>query len=464
VGADRKARIVLRLALALAGGVALGAGALGAGGLGGQASAAAVPAPAQFGFAVAAVGTARTYFTEHLRPGASTRLTLRVSSTVSRPERLDVAPVVGATDTNTGDGYAWSGPCATPTPTCWISGLPSSVVLLPGTSLLLHARLDVPASATPGQYLLGVGVRSRPGSPSTIGGHGDASAVLRVVQEVNVGVAVTIGTPDQLHPALHVTGVAERRGGGAVVASVGLVDTGDTFVHSSGTLVVDTSTGPLKEQLAPGTMLPRGRAAVDVGLGRLATGSYPVAVFVRYGGDAGPLDRRVAWRGDLVVGESANRFGVPPPAPSVLRTAVHDVPVWLWGLLGGLVGIVGVLLATRVAAWRQPGRHVRSARRRRPEHSPRGRSVPVRPLPGAALPDRRVAPPVSHGAQATWITHVPDDGWPVLGVPGEGVPEAGVPDDGWPVRVPVGAGRHRAGAHAARRKDPPEVAPEVPVG
>jgi hypothetical protein len=292
------------------------------------------------------------------------------------------------------------------------------------------------------QYLLGVGVRSRPSAPSAVGGRGDASAVLRVVQEVNVGVAVTIGTAAQLRPALVVTGVAERPGSGAVVASVGLADTGDTFVHSAGTLAVSTSTGPVTVRLAPGTILPGDHGAVDVGLGRLAAGSYPVAVALHYGDASGPLDRRAAWRGELVVGRSTNSFGVRSPAPSVLRTAVGRVPVWLWVLVGVLVGITGLLLATRLAAWRQPGRHVRTPRRRKPEHRVAGRSAALRQVSVAGsgpAADRRTPPHPARTVPATWIMDVADD-------------------------VPAGAGRHSVGAHASGRRDVPGAVPEVPVG
>lgn len=441
--------MVRQLALGVGAGTVLGAGWLAAGGgAGGEVSAAVVPAPAQFGFAVAAVGVAGTYFAEHLRPGSGAGLTLRVTSTVARPERLEVAPIVGATNTNTGDGYTWSGPCSTtsprssPTSACWISGLPASVVLQPRESIVLHARLDVPTTAAAGQYLLGVGVRSRPSAPSAVVGRGDASAVLRVVQEVNVGVAVTIGTAAQLRPDLVVTGVAERPGSGAVVASVRLADTGDTFVHSAGTLAVSTSTGPVTVRLAPGTILPGDHGAVDIGLGRLAAGSYPVAVALRYGGESGPLDRRAAWRGELVVGRSTNSFGVRAPAPSVLRTAVGRVPVWLWGLVGVLVGSAGLLLATRVAAWRQPGRHGKTNRRRRPVHRVAGRSAALRQVSVAGsgpATDRRAPPHPARTAPATWITDVADD-------------------------VPAGAGRQGVGAHAPGRRDAPGAVPEVPVG
>ncbi|MHB1974015.1 MAG: hypothetical protein ACYCR4_06950 [Acidimicrobiales bacterium] len=117
--------------------------------------------PLRFGFTVAAVGIPGTYFSPHLRPGSAVALALRVTGTVANAERLDVSPALGSTDTNTGDGYAWSRPCAGPA--CWISGLPSSIDIGPGESVLLHARVEVPAATAAGQYLLGVGARSQPG-------------------------------------------------------------------------------------------------------------------------------------------------------------------------------------------------------------------------------------------------------------------------------------------------------------
>ncbi|MHB1783070.1 MAG: hypothetical protein ACYCTE_10360 [Acidimicrobiales bacterium] len=65
--------------------------------------------------------------------------------------------------------------------------------------------------------------------------------------------------------------------------SVHVANPGDTFVHADGTLTAGTSSGPITVRLSPGTILPGDRAAVEVALGRLADGGYPVAVSLCYG-------------------------------------------------------------------------------------------------------------------------------------------------------------------------------------
>jgi hypothetical protein len=204
-----------------------------------------------------------------------------VSNESGKTERLRIVRSTGVTATNSGSAYeAVTGRCRSST--CWVTGLPRTVTLGPGARKSLPFRVSVPRGTRPGQYLAGITAESarKPRSVS-LGKHGRSSARAIVVEQVTVGVAVTVGSLARLRTGVRIVRLSAAWIGTTPRISVIVRNTGQTFVRATGPLVCHQDGRRRSYPVYMQTILPGGTAALAVNAVRLRTGSIPCSVRLR---------------------------------------------------------------------------------------------------------------------------------------------------------------------------------------
>ena len=312
------------------------------------ARAASGPAIGPFGLipAATAAGQARSYFRLAIGPGRSARDVAVISNEGRVTERLRVTVSVGVTATNSGSAYETPrGRCAGTS--CWVSGLPHTVTLVPGQRKALGFRVAVPAGTRPGQYLAGITAESaiRPKAVQ-VGRNGHASARAIIIDQVTVGVAVTVGSPAQLRTALSVSGVTGSWVGRTPRLSIAVRNVGQTFTRARGTAVCQAGGRRHSYRVIMSTVLPGGSAVLPVNAPGLASGSLPCTVRLR-----AAAGTRTTWSGVVSFPERVLTRTYHPAKGVYVSVPQSTTPTWAIVLLvlGGLIlAALLVLLALLV--------------------------------------------------------------------------------------------------------------------
>jgi hypothetical protein len=336
----------------------------------------AAPAPARampdpglgpFGLTPAptAAGQPRSYFSLAIAPGRSGRDTAVISNDGHVTERLRVTLAKGVTAANSGSAFeAVTGRCSGAG--CWISGLPATVTLAPGAREALGFRVRIPARTRPAQYLAGITAESaiRPRAVR-VGSNGHASAKAIIIDQVTVGVAVTVGSLARMRTAVAITGVAGGWVGTTPRLSLAVRNTGQTFVRAMGTIACQAGGQRRSYRVIMETVLPGGVPVLPVNAPGLTTGSLPCTVRLRTA--AGGL---ITWSGTVSIPKRVLTRTYHPAKGVYVSLPQSTIPPWAIALLvlGSLLLITTVTLLVRR---RQPAR--RAARRR-----PAGRTRPGR--------------------------------------------------------------------------------------
>jgi len=88
---------------------------------------------------------------------------------------------------------------------CWVTGLPGTVTLPAGTGERQSFTVHVPASTAPGQYLAGITLESASPRSVQVGSNGKGAVARAVIiDQVTVGVAVNVGSLDQMTTRLQI--------------------------------------------------------------------------------------------------------------------------------------------------------------------------------------------------------------------------------------------------------------------
>src|SRR5262249_54389762 len=147
---------------------------------------------------------------------------------------LEVSASSGITAPNSGSAFAgYFQPCSGVA--CWLAGLPASVSLAPGARQEARFKMTVPAGTAPRQYL--VGITAQPATPASavpVGSNGKASAKAVIVQQVTVGVAITVGPLSALRTRLEIREVTGGAVGRTPRLEVQVHNPGQTFVKATG--------------------------------------------------------------------------------------------------------------------------------------------------------------------------------------------------------------------------------------
>ncbi|MGH3258145.1 MAG: hypothetical protein ACRDOU_22600 [Streptosporangiaceae bacterium] len=302
-----------------------------------------------------AAGQPRPYFNLTIEPGGSAQDIAIVSNEGSRTERLRVGTSRGITAANSGSAFgSFSRTCTGVG--CWVTGLPATVTLVPGTGRAIGFRVAVPAGTRPGQYLAGITVvAAAPPHSVQLRSHGHVSVNVIVVDQVTVGVAITVGSLARLRTRLVVPTVTAGSIGSLPRLYVHVRNTGQTFARASGTVSCRVAGQDRRFRVIIDTVLPGGQAVLPINAPGLGSGEFPCTVSLR--DDAG---HTVTWSG--TVGAIA-----PTPAKTIhtgngAYSTLPDngVPAWAIALmvLGGLIlaALVGVLVLYRRASRRSEPR------------------------------------------------------------------------------------------------------------
>jgi hypothetical protein len=343
------------------------------------AQAAGVPGTGPFGLTPAPTpaGQARPYFSLTVAPGRSAQDVAIISNEGTRTERLTVSTSRAVTAANSGSAYEGiTGKCGGAS--CWVVGLPVTVTLAPGARTALGFRIAVPSSTRPGQYLAGLTAESaNEPRPVRVGSNGRASAKVIIIDEVIVGVAVTVGRLSQMRTDLSISSVSAGWIGSTPRLFIPVRNTGQTFAQAKGTISCRSGGRPHSYRVIMETVLPGGQAVLPINAPGLTSGPVPCMIRLR-----GNTDFRATWSGTVnlqpLVATTTNH-----PASSVyVSLPENTVPPWAVALMVIGALILGSLLAPLVQSRKRMGRYagltrnMQSWRRpRRPAGLPRKRTV-----------------------------------------------------------------------------------------
>ena len=321
-------------------------------GLTGLAPASASSAPSGVSFGLTPVPTAagqpRPYFNLTIAPGGSAQDIAIVSNDGIKTERLRVGTSRGITAGNSGSAFgSFSRTCAGVG--CWVTGLPSTVTLAPGTGRAVGFRVAVPAGTRPGQYLAGITVMAAapPGSVR-IKSHGHVSINVIVVDQVTVGVAITVGSLARLRTRLVVPAVTAGSIESLPRLYVHVRNTGQTFARASGTVSCRLGGRDRLFRVVIDTVLPGGQAVLPINAPGLGSGDFACTASLR--DDTG---HAVTWSGTVgaIAPTPVKTIHTGPGAYSTLPD--NGVPSWAIALmvLGGLIlaALVALLVLYRRA-------------------------------------------------------------------------------------------------------------------
>lgn len=320
------------------------------------AQAADTPGTGPFGLTPAPTpaGQPRPYFSLTIAPGQSANDVAIVSNEGTRPERLLVTTSRGVTAANSGSAFEGiAGRCAGAS--CWVAGLPALVTLAPGARMALGFRVAVPAATRPGQYLAGLMAQSaiRP-SPVRVGSNGHASAKVTIIDQVTVGVAITVGRFPQMRTALSISAVSAGWVGATPRLFIPVRNTGQTFVRATGTISCRSGGRPRLYRVIMETVLPGGQAALPVNAPGLTSGAMPCTIQLH-----GSTGLRAAWSGVVNVRPMVATRTYHSAKSVYVSLPENTVPPWAVALMviGALIlaSLLALLLQNRKRTARPPG-------------------------------------------------------------------------------------------------------------
>jgi len=287
-------------------------------------------------------GRAPAYFIITTDAGDSISGTAIISNNGQTNEKLMVSRSSGATAANGGSAFSRAfHSCAGVG--CWVSGLPGTVTLPGGARERVPFTVRVPARTSPGQYLAGVTVESAAQPrPVQVGANGSARAQAIVIQQVTVGVAVTVGSLEDLKTRFRISGVSGAAVGSTPRLSIRLANTGQTFAHATGRASCSAAGRRHSYAVIAATVLPHDLAIIAVNAPGLSEGAaMPCSARLLYGNG-----QQVSWAG-LVTIPAPPRTRIIHTGNGVYTVVPVGIPPWAIALLvlGGLIlAAVAVLL------------------------------------------------------------------------------------------------------------------------
>jgi hypothetical protein len=314
----------------LAGFPLLAAGAIGTGG------------PESFGLNPAPLpdGRSESYFNLAAGSGQSATATVILSNLGRKTEKLKLSQSLGVTAANGGIGYSGaSGPCSGPS--CWLAGVGRTVTLAPGVRESIPFTVRVPAGTPHRQYLAGITAELAAKPTATkVGQHGKATAKAIIVEQVTVGVAVTVGNLSQMRNRLEISGVSGQAIGTMPRLNVALRDTGQTFSGGTGQASCTAAGKSHSFRVATNTILPGDQAQIAVNALSLQEGTtVPCVVRIHYGNG-----QMVRWSGMVTLPKApATKIVHTGPGAYSVIPQNTGIPGWAIALIvvGG-VAIAGV--------------------------------------------------------------------------------------------------------------------------
>ena len=297
----------------------------------------------QFGLTPVPDSTGRVapYFTLTVAAGESAAATALISNLGQVTEELKISRATGVTASNGGSAFSRSFQACSGTG-CWVSGLPGKVTLPAGAAEKLTFMVRVPAGTPPGQYLAGITAEAAVTPPSVqVGSNGKATARAIIIEQVTVGVAVTVGLLSRMTTRLQIPGVSGQAIGPTARLNIEVANTGQTFAHGTGTASCTAAGRPRSFAVYASTVLPHDQAVIAVNAPGLPEGAtMSCAVWLGYG-----KGLTVRWAG-LVSVPAPPRTRIVHTGPGAYSVVPNGgIPAWAVALL-----VVGVLVLAAMVA------------------------------------------------------------------------------------------------------------------
>lgn len=285
-------------------------------------------------------GQKTSYFQLTVAPGKSVRETAVVSNLADKPATLVISHAMGVTASNSGSAYEpISRGCSGSS--CWVAGLPQRLTLPARSTYELDFTVTVPAGTAPGQYLSGISAApaAKP-RPAKVGSNGKSGAQAVIVENVTVGVAVTVGDLSAMTTRLNIPGVLGTLEYQTPRLNIKLDNTGQTFAKGTGT-VSCTPSGKLHTYgITADTVLPGGQALIAVNAPGLPPGAAaPCTIQIHYG-----KNQTVRWAGMVAIPALPSTHIVHTGVGTYSQVPQGGIPGWAIALI-----IIGALLLAGVA-------------------------------------------------------------------------------------------------------------------
>jgi hypothetical protein len=281
------------------------------------------------------------YFQLTVAPGQSATSTVILSNLEARTQELKIDRSVGVTAANGGSTYSLL-PQGCTGAACWLSDLPSLVTLPAHTTERLDFTVRVPDGTAPGQYLGGISAESYVVPPSEALGSGKQQSTRAViVQDVTVGVAVTVGQLSSLTTRFRIDGVQGATEGPVARLYIQLDNTGQTFASGTGRASCTAGGSPHSYTVNANTILPDGHAQIAVNAPGLTEGAtLPCTVTLSYGSH-----QTVSWTGSVRIPGAPDTRTIHTANGAYTVIPNGGVPPWALTLIG-----IGVLMLAGIAA------------------------------------------------------------------------------------------------------------------
>jgi hypothetical protein len=303
-------------------------------GTGGNGAFSLTPAPGSDGIAA-------PYFTMTLAAGDSASAVVIVSNLGHETEKLKLDPSTGATAANGGTAFSPTfRSCAGDG--CWVTGLPGTVTLPVGTGERLRFTVHVPRRTAPGQYLAGLSAEpaARP-QPVRVGSNGKSQARAVIIDQVTVGVAVTVGSLPRLITRLRIPGVSAIAIGKTARLNIGLSNTGQTFAHGTGEATCTAAGKRHSFAVFASTVLPGDHAVIAVNAPGIPAGTpVPCTVRLGYGNRL-----TASWSGSVLVPSPPRTRLIHTGPGAYAAIPSSGIPEWAIALI-----VIGVLALAAAAA------------------------------------------------------------------------------------------------------------------
>jgi len=281
-------------------------------------------------------GRTASYFQVTITPGKVGDLALMVANPENRRCQVDLNASYGQTAVNSGDTYPAVARGRCKRTSCWLSGLPASVVLPPRARILVPFRVTVPVGTHPGQYLAGVLARPyvRPGQAAPSPG-----ARVGAFVNTSVGIGVAIIVPGPLHPLLSVPSVNLGTDGGTPLLRIVEHNAGNTWEHPAGGAVIAVGQErAVRFGVSSSTILPGDSATLTLPVTGTPSGRHATTVILWYAHDA----KKAVWTS--VISYPVSAAPAPSPHGSQVVVTTVETPGWVIVLALTLGALVLVLV------------------------------------------------------------------------------------------------------------------------
>lgn len=297
-----------------------------------------------------------SYFQLNLAAGATAHESVEVSDTGRNAETILVSSSHGVTSPNTGAAYAGAFKACTGT-ACWIHGLPSRVQLAAGETKKIPFYVTVPAGTPDKQYLAGITAQPKGHAPAVVvGKNGSASAHAIIIQQITVGVAVTVGKLATLSSSLRISRVGVIAIGAMPRLLVHVTNTGQRFTRARGSATCDAKGRAHGYAVLANTILPGDSAVVDVNAPGLPAHSLDRCVV-----ELPFASGATRWVGKIRIASLKAPKLIPVGPGQYSRVPRAHFPTWAIAALAGGGALTLVLLGILLSFIRRYRQQVKAA-------------------------------------------------------------------------------------------------------